>query len=194
MMKTRRFDLKNWKITYNSPVILTYALICLAVVGLGYVSGGWTTREFFVLMPNFSLANLPRMFTYVLGHGNFAHFFGNFAIILLVGPLIEEKYGAKNLLMMIAFTAFVTAIIQILLFNSALVGASGIAFLLILLSPFTNYKERSIPLTFVFILIMYLGREVFDMIAVRDNVSQFAHVLGGLIGAGFGMFLKPVRR
>jgi len=185
---------KNWKINYNSPVILTYALLSLIIVGLGYLTGGFTTREFFVLMPNFSLMNIPRMFTYVLGHGNFTHFFGNFSIILLVGPLIEEKYGSRNLLIMIAFTAFVTAIIQVILFNSALVGASGIAFLLILLSPFTNTKAKTIPLTFVLILLMYLGREIFTAVTVRDNVSQFAHVLGGLIGAGFGMVLKPGKK
>ena len=185
---------QKWKINYNSPVILTYALLSLVIVGLGYLTGGMTTRAFFTLMPNFSLTNLARMFTYVLGHANFAHFFGNFSIILLVGPLIEEKYGSKNLLIMIGFTAFVTALIQILLFNSALIGASGIAFLLILLSPFTKRQAKTIPLTFVFILVMYLGREVFDAFVVRDNVSQFAHILGGLIGAGFGMILEPGKR
>ena len=33
-----------------------------------------------------------RMFTHVLGHADLAHYMGNFTIILLVGPMLDEKY------------------------------------------------------------------------------------------------------
>jgi len=184
---------KHWRIVYNSPVILTFTLLSLIVVVLGYLTNGIITREFFTLYPNFSIFNIPRMFTYILGHANFAHFFGNFSIILLVGPLIEEKYGSKNLLIMILLTAFVTALIQIILFNNGVLGASGIVFMLILLSPFTNTKEKEIPLTFILIFVIYLGQEVLNALTI-DNVSQFGHIMGGIIGAFFGHFFKPTDR
>lgn len=181
---------KHWRIIYNSPVILTFTLLALVIVVVGYFTNNLFTREFFTLYPNFSITNLPRMFTYILGHANFAHFFGNFSIILLVGPLIEEKYGSRNLLIMILATAFITALIQILLFHTAVLGASGIVFMLILLSPFTNTKAKEIPITFILIFIIYLGQEFLNALTL-DNVSQFGHIMGGMIGAFFGHYLKP---
>ncbi|MDR0272148.1 MAG: rhomboid family intramembrane serine protease [Clostridiales bacterium] len=177
------------RIHYNSPVILTYAAISLVLLLLGYISGGVIT-EFLVLRPEFGVLNLLRMFTYAFGHADFTHFFANFSIILLIGPLIEEKHGSKKLLLMMIVTAFITAIIHIIFFNTGLLGASGIVFMLILLTPFTNTKTGKIPLTLILIALIYIGREVFLGITVEDNVSRFAHIFGGILGACMGYFIK----
>ena len=47
-----------------------------------------------------------RLFSYILGHANWSHFSSNFLIILLVGPMVEEKYGSSSLLEMIIVTLF----------------------------------------------------------------------------------------
>jgi hypothetical protein len=39
-------------------------------------------------------------------------------------------------------------------------------------------------------MVLFLGREVWNAIAQKDNISQFAHILGGLTGSFFG-FLRP---
>lgn len=41
-------------IRYNSPVILTFALLCAAVLLIDQVSGGWLIRSFFTLQPDFN--------------------------------------------------------------------------------------------------------------------------------------------
>jgi membrane associated rhomboid family serine protease len=71
-------------------------------------------------------------------------------------------------------------------------GASGVVFMMILLSSFTNFGKGEIPLTFVLIMVLYLGREVLSSFQ-RNSVSEFAHIIGGLCGSLFGYF-RPARR
>ncbi len=176
------------KIQYNSPVILTFNFLSFIVLLLGITTSGVTTKYLFT---NFKTSfydpmQYVRFFTYIFGHANWSHFSGNFLIILLVGPMVEEKYGSKSLLEMILFTAFLTGIINILFFNTALLGASGIVFLLILLSSFGNADSHKIPLTLILVLIIFLGKEVVNGFFAKDNISQFAHIIGGLCGGVFG--------
>lgn len=181
------------KLQYNSPVVLTYALIATAVLALDTFLVG-NLMPLFTVFPVLDLANplwYLRLFTHVIGHGNWAHLVGNFTFILLIGPVLEEKYGSKDLLIMMLVTALVTGLLQVFFFNAALLGASGIVFMLILLSSFTNARG-GIPLTFVLVVILFLGREVLQSFG-QDNVSQFAHIIGGILGGLFGFFLEGGR-
>lgn len=184
------------RIQYNSPVILTFSLICTVVLILSSLLGEGFQSLFvaFPSMPLDSPLTFVRLFTHVLGHQNWQHWIGNASIILLVGPVIEEKYGHKNLIMMILFTAFITGIIHVSFFSSGLLGASGIAFMLILLSSFTNMESGKIPLTFILVAAIYIGSEVISsgksMTGIEpDNVAHFVHIIGGVCGAGFGFWL-----
>ena len=180
------------KIHYNSPVILTYALLCSAVLLLGTLTNGFTTQVFFVVYRTSFTDPLQyfRLFSYILGHGDFNHFFGNLSMIILVGPMVEEKYGSEPLLLMIIFTAFIGGLSHILLFPGGALGASGIAFMLILLTPFTNMRKGAIPLTLILVAVIFIGRELLFAITIEDNVSRFGHVLGGMCGAAMGMFIN----
>lgn len=117
------------------------------------------------------------------------HLVGNLMIILLVGPLLEEKYGHKKLLGMILITAISTALLNALLFSNSLVGGSGIAFMLILLGSFSNIRTKEIPLTFIIIAFLFIGSEIISSLKT-DQISQFSHLAGGLVGAGYG-FIFP---
>ncbi|MCL1949541.1 MAG: rhomboid family intramembrane serine protease [Turicibacter sp.] len=176
------------KVHYNAPVILTYAILSFAVLVMGWLTDGVFTREFFVLHPGnfYDPFSYLRLVTYIFGHADFNHFFGNFSLILLVGPLIEEKYGSRQLVMMILTTALVSGGLHLLFFTSGVLGASGIAFMLILLTPFTNVRSGRLPLTFILIFLIYIGQEVALSMTVHDNISRFLHVLGGILGALMG--------
>ncbi len=180
------------KLKYNSPVILTFTFICLIVLGLGAITGGYTTEKFFCVYRSSFKDPLSyvRLFTHILGHTNFEHFFNNFLIILIVGPMLEEKYGSKVLLLLIVITAFITGIVQIIISNTALLGASGIAFMLIILTSFTNVEDGKIPITMILIATMYLGKEIYYGIVYSDNVSQITHIIGGVCGIIIGMIIS----
>jgi membrane associated rhomboid family serine protease len=184
------------RIRYNAPVILTFALLSAVVLLIDQLSGGAFIRAFFTLPPTFSAASplsWLRLVTYVIGHANWAHLIGNFSFILLIGPVLEEKYGSVPLLLMMIVTALATAVLNILIVRTGLYGASGIVFMLILLSSFTNIRQGEIPITFLLILVLYLVREFVNALS-PDTVSQLAHIAGGVVGGLFGfLFSKPAK-
>ncbi len=182
------------KIEYNSPVILTFALIATLILVVEMIFGNLPEITFimpyFTVFPVVDFANpiwYFRLFSHVLGHGGWEHLVGNFTIILLVGPILEEKYGSKDLFLMILVTALVVGVLQIIFFNQALLGASGVAFMLILLASYTRTRSGGIPLTFILIVLLFLGKEFFHLFK-EDQVSQFAHIIGGILGGVFGFF------
>ena len=190
---------KTLKISYNAPVILSFVLICFTVMLLGLLTGGKSTQLLFMTFHS-SLANpltYLRFFTHVFGHSGWTHFIGNASYLLLLGPMLEEKYGSRTLIEIIAVTAFVTAIVNYVLFPQvAICGASGVVFAFIVLASFTGFREGEIPLTFILVAIIYIGQQVYEGIALSDNISNMAHIVGGLIGASIGYFLnkKPKKR
>jgi membrane associated rhomboid family serine protease len=139
-----------------------------------------------------SFRNWVTLFTHVMGHANWSHLISNFTLILLIGPMLEENYGSTSLLVMTVITALVTGVLNALFFHSALLGASGVVFMMILLSSFTNFSKGEIPLTFILVLILYMGVQLLNSLS-QDNISQFAHIIGGLCGSFFG-FLHPGKK
>ena len=69
-------------------------------------------------------------------------------------------------------------------------GASGVVFAFILLSSFTGFREGEIPLTFLLVTVFFLGQQVWEGLTVRDNISNMAHIVGGIIGGGLGYGLN----
>ena len=185
--------MKKLKITNNSPAVLGFALASLAVLILGFITGGSSNQLLFMTYHS-SLKNpltYVRFFTHVLGHNGWSHFIGNMSYILLLGPMLEEKYGSGKVLEVIGRTALVTGIVNYILFPSvALCGASGVVFAFILLVSFTNVREGEIPLTVLLVALIFIGQQVYEGIFLRDNVSNLSHILGGIVGAVAGYKLN----
>ena len=181
------------KLQYNAPVVLTFALLSFAALLLGKLTGGATTLRFFSVYRS-SLANLltyPRFFLHVLGHSSYAHYIGNMMLILVVGPPLEEKYGSRSLLWAIAITALVSGLIQWLFFpHTALLGASGIVFMMIVMSSLAGMKDGCVPITLLLVLVLYVGKEVVDGVVLADNVPQLTDGVGGSCGAARGTSMR----
>ena len=112
-------------------------------------------------------------------------------MILVLGPGLEQRYGSRNLLLAMSLTALVSGMVQWLFFpDTMLLGASGIVFMMIVMSSLAGMKTGCIPLTLIFVLVLYIGGEVVDGITLRDNVSQLTHIIGGICGAILGVVLK----
>lgn len=177
---------------YNSVVILSYFFICLGVMLIHTLTSGESTKHFFSTSSSSSLLNpltYVRMFTHVLGHGSWEHFTHNFLLILLIGPMVEEKYGSINLLAMMVICSLFDAIINKLFCpQTRTYGASGIVFMLIVLSSFVNLEAGKIPLTLVLIVLFYIVDEIFKGLFKKDNVSHLGHILGGICGLIFGFY------
>ena len=178
------------KLTYNSPVILTFSVICLITLLIDMLTRGGSNRLLFVCYGHANLLDpltYLRMFSYVFGHASFAHFAGNITMLLLVGPIVEQHYGSWNTVIMMAVTALAGGLLNMFFFDTGILGASGLVFLMIILSAFTSMKKGEIPLTLILIAAIYLGQEIYSGIAVNDNISHFGHLCGGVSGIGFGI-------
>lgn len=183
---------KKIKISFNSPVILTFFIIYFISLALNVITRGYTNSLLFSVYHSslLSIFTYFRFIGHVFGHGSWEHFISNMTLLLVVGPLLEEKYGSWNMITVILTTAIVTGIVNYVFFpHIILLGASGVVFALILLSSFTSLKEGEIPLTLILIAVIYIGGQIFDGIFIRDNVANFTHILGGVVGsiAGYVM-------
>ena len=184
---------KSLHLQYNSPVVLSFALVSLGVLLLNIFTRGRSNTMLFSVYRSSLLQPLtyPRFFLHVLGHANFTHYISNMMLILVVGPPLEEKYGSRPLLWAIGVTALVSGLVHWLFFpGAALLGASGIVFMMIVMSSLAGMKDGAIPITLILVLILYVGGEVVKGVTLSDNVSQLTHVIGGLCGAFLGISLR----
>jgi membrane associated rhomboid family serine protease len=183
------------RITYNAPVVLTFALLAVLVYAIpgsfeDLAHNPLGLRSWFVAYPHlgdpYGARSYIGLVSHILGHANWEHLLGNFMLILLIGPILEERHGSVQLLVMILVTALVTGIANVALSNHVLLGASGVAFMMILLASTANIRQGEIPLTFIAVALVYLGGELYRAFSANDGISHMAHLVGGGVGATFG--------
>ena len=188
--------MRKLRITYNAPVTLCFVLLCFVTMVLNIVTKGYSNSLLFMTYhsPLTDPFTYIRFFTHVLGHAGWSHYIGNMSYFLLICPMLEEKHGSKKMITVILITALVTSVLNYILFpNIALCGASGVVFALILMSSFTNIRQGEIPLTFILVAILFLGKEVYEGVFTVDQISNLSHIAGGLVGAYIG-FYSPKRK
>lgn len=179
------------KFDYNSPVILTYFFICLIILLIDKLCKGKFSATFFTTYKNDSLLNpltYFKLMSHSLGHTDWDHLYSNFIKILLIGPLIEEKYGSINLLIAMIITSLIIGIINKLFGKGGILGASGVAYMLILLSSFVNMENGKIPITLTLIILFFVVDEVIKLFRrKKDGVSHLGHITGAICGVVFGI-------
>ncbi len=182
------------RLKYNAPVSLTYGLVCTFILLCdqylvpGMVQGVFTAEGALT----FQLDDFPayiRLLTHSFGHANWDHLLQNLTFILLLGPVLEERYGSGKLAVMMIITTLINGLLNALFFPTELLGGSGIAFMMILLTSFANSQKKEIPVSFLAVLGLYLVKEFINIFS-SDDVSQMSHIVGGLCGAVFGIFLN----
>lgn len=185
------------KLRYNAPVILTFSLVCTAILLLAQIIPGF--MNLFIVPGNNTFFNLfsfdiLRIISHIFGHANWEHLLGNISFILLIGPVLEEKYGSLRMLVMILFTGLATGIFNLLFLANASLGASGIVFMLILLISVTNVRRGEIPLTLIAIVAIFLFKEIYNMLVVQNDINEAAHLVGGLVGGVFGFVFAQEKK
>ncbi|MBR0464495.1 MAG: rhomboid family intramembrane serine protease [Clostridia bacterium] len=181
------------KVTFNAPAVLGFALVCLAALIIDRMTGGAANDYVFSVYrwPLYRPMAWVRLICHIFGHAGWDHLLGNMMYILILGPMLEEKYGSWNIVFVMLATAAVTGLVHMAFFPGlALCGASGVVFAFILLSSITDIREGEIPLTFILVAVLYIGQQVYQCFFYKDNISQFTHILGGGVGAVLGFFMN----
>lgn len=187
--------MKNNRIvfSFNAPAVLAFALLSLGALGLSTLTGGASDRLVFSCYASSFLSPLTyvRLLLHVLGHTSFMHYVSNMALILALGPIVEERYGSGRLLLMFAVTAVVSGLFHMFFAGSSmLLGASGIVYMLIFLASTAGTRGGGIPLTLVAVAALYLTQEILGGLFSADNISHLTHIVGGVCGALMGLFMR----
>ena len=188
---------KGIRISFNAPAVLVFTALCVIARLLGMLTRGESDVLVFSVYRSSLLDPLTyvRCVAHVLGHVSWSHLLGNIMYILILGPMIEEKYGTKNTALVILVTAAVTGIINMAFFPGIrLMGASGVVFAMILMASITTREDRTIPVTFILVAVLYLGQQVWQGLFEKDNISQMAHIVGGAVGSAAGFLLSRKTR
>ena len=170
-----------------------FVAACTAVRLLGMLTGGASDAAVFSVYrsPLLDPLTYVRCICHVFGHASWDHLIGNMMYILILGPMIEEKYGTSNTVFVMAVTAVVTGIVNMVFFPGVrLLGASGIVFAFILISSITVREDHAIPVTFILVALLYLGQQIYQGLFQQDNISQMAHIVGGIVGSILGFVMQ----
>lgn len=187
---------RGLRISFNAPAVLGFALLCVAARLIDTLTGGAANRAVFSVYRASLLSPLTwvRLVCHVFGHAGWDHLISNMMLLLILGPMLEEKYGTANLIFVMLATALVTGAVIMLFFpHVALLGASGIVFAFILLASITSADVGTIPLTFIIVALMYLGQQLYQGVFVPDNVSQLGHIIGGAVGSALGFTMERLK-
>ena len=188
---------KKLRLSFNAPAVLTFTALCVIAQLISMLTRGESNRVLFSVYRASLLDPLTwvRCFTHVLGHAGWDHLLGNIMYILILGPMIEEKYGTATTAFIMAATALVIGVINMVFFPGVmLLGASGIVFAFILIASITIREDNTIPVTFILVAVLYLGQQIWQGLFSQDNVSQMAHIVGGAVGAVLGFLLGRAKQ
>ncbi len=177
-------------IYFNAPITLTFSLICIMALVLNWLTGGVSNNLVFSTYSSSFLNPMTyvRLIGHVFGHSDVSHLISNLLYILLLGPMLEEKYH-DGLITVILATAVVTGLIHNIFFPSTvLLGASGVVFAFILLAPITGNK--GIPITLILVAVLWIGGEIYNGLFTVDNISHLTHIIGGVVGMVIGLAFR----
>ena len=174
---------------YNAPVTLTIALLSLLALALNELTDGWTTQNLFCFYKSALTDYLtyPRAVLHILGNTSLTECTANIIILLVVGPAAEERFGSAKVLFAVLATAIAAALIMWFLFpTSAIMGASGVLFMMMVLASFASMRGGAIPITLIRVLILVLGSEVLQAVTGDAGLQELTHIAGGAVGMVLG--------
>ena len=110
--------MKKRRITFNSPVVLSFAIISFGVMAANYLTAGLSNQLLFTTYhsPLTSPMTYVRFFTHVLGHMGWSHYINNMMYMLLLGPMLEEKYCSRTIVEVILITGLMAGLANWFLF------------------------------------------------------------------------------
>jgi membrane associated rhomboid family serine protease len=138
--------------------------------------------------------------TYMFLHGGFGHIFFNMITLAFIGPMVEERLGARRFLNLYVVSGIAGALVSsVLVANSPIVGASAAIYgVLLALARFWPRLRLMIygviPVEARWLVLIYAA---FDLVmgigGQRLGVANFAH-LGGLVGGALYLLFLERRR
>lgn len=190
-------------ILYDAPVTVTFALIVIFIFLVdGAIFKDLLSTQYLLSPTAVNGANpfnfkVPLSYVQVLFHvfasAEQSTLLSNVIIVLLLGPILEEKYGSVIIGMMMLLSALLSGVLNS---SFCLYGASGadpIVFMFVLLNSYISISKKKIPLSAVIVLILFISSEFY-----AKNPNGFNGILvniaGGLCGSLLAFLTSPKAR
>ena len=197
------------KFIFDSPVVLVFSVVSAVIFISDLILKLNLSEKIFECpgaksVPAFdfkSALSYVKLVIYPFGGENSTSFFLNIGFILLLGPVLEERYGSIMLALMIFITSLVGGVLTACVSMFGISGCGGIVFMMIILSVLSVFIKKQLPVSWIFIFTLYLAFSLFSgkkisgfMPFMQNNVPVFIQLASGICGSLFGFFVCPKKR
>lgn len=204
---------KSFRVTYDAPVTLSFIFVTAIIFLLDqFVFKGNISRKALICMGT-SRGNIfnytdplsyVRIFAHVFHANTWINMISNATFLLLLGPVLEERYGS----LVIGLTIFLSTLVSGVLATfspTPVSGPAGIIFLFILLSTISSFEKRNLSLSSILLFILYSafvftqgyerniatipGNKI--IIFFKANIPSFMALISGITGSIAGFLTAP---
>ena len=88
----------------------------LGSIAADFTNGRTTIKFFEVYRSKIDPFWFIRLFGHVLGHSSVGHYSGNMMMFLLLGPILDERYGGATLVEAFGIVAVISGLVNIIFF------------------------------------------------------------------------------
>lgn len=196
----------KFNFVFDSPVTISFSLLsvllfvlnCLAIKGsldIKILSSPTTSAGPIPFMAT-QISSYLRLFLYAFGSQNFVGLLSNLLFLLMLGPVMEERYGSLVIGIMMAVSVLFSGVLNTCFCETSLQGCMPIIFMMIFLNSFMSFSKKKIPASFFIIFIFYIIKEILQVTDKRFSgiVGLIICITGGLCGSLFAFLTSPKAR
>lgn len=190
----------KFNFVFDSPVTISFSLLSVLLFVLNCLAFKGTLDVKILSSPTTSAGPIPfmatqissylRLFLYAFGSQNFVGLLSNLLFLLMLGPVMEERYGSLVIGIMMAVSVLFSGVLNTCFCETSLQGCMPIIFMMIFLNSFMSFSKKKIPVSFLVIFVFYIAREVFGK-TFSEIVGLIICITGGLCGSLFAFLTSP---
>lgn len=193
----------KFNFVFDSPVTISFSLLSVLLFVLNCLAFKGTLDVKILSSPTTSAGPIPfmatqissylRLFLYAFGSQNFVGLLSNLLFLLMLGPVMEERYGSLVIGIMMAVSVLFSGVLNTCFCETSLQGCMPIIFMMIFLNSFMSFSKKKIPVSFLVIFVFYIAREVSGK-TFSEIVGLIICITGGLCGSLFAFLTSPKAR
>ncbi|MEE1182006.1 MAG: rhomboid family intramembrane serine protease [Treponema sp.] len=198
------------KITFDFPVTVTFVIAAVVVFLIdsfllkGKISSVLIchgSKQAAIPFNFKSAADFTGLIFYVFGNASWEMLFANLIVILLLGQILEERYGSLMLGLMMFISVLISGVLTVCVSTVPLSGAGCVIFMMAVLVSLTELTKKRIPLSCLLVFVLFLAFEIYRNTkgAAGSNAMQkvcgvLIEMVGGICGSIFGFLVLPKKR
>jgi rhomboid protease GluP len=171
-------------VTFNCPITLAF-LVVVFIVQLAFQTNfSDLFHNLFSVSKPFEWANSSSYLSLLLfvfsDDGKWQNISNPLLLIVLIGPIVEERVGPIQLVVAGIATTLITSLLHAILFSSNLYGPTCLAYMLVFMASYVNVRKGHAPLSFILVLVLVVLVSADQW--TEDLRTAFPMITGSLMG------------